>query len=397
MPPSNGKILVVDDQIEMVRLLADQLTDEGYFVELAGGGREALKAIASASFDLVLTDLRMKDVDGFDVLATVRARAPFVPVIVMTAFGTSETASEAARRGAHHHLDKPFRLDELLLHVESALDERHMAEQLALRRDLDGIVSVEPSALPARRRAISWDREAGARIPAASKDSPSFAWAVGGTEASALREILTDVLDEIGVKVMRPASIEARAGASRRSDRPDFVLAITRQDDPSVVEDARRLADDASVLVVLARGTRHRLRATSTAAELARDPEDPLLRVQAEVLRLLERLRRSAKPVRGSGSFFRIGERGRAAIAILRQRALHGGAGPIPEDAEARLERAIQLDLDMDRLRGTLAPAGAFTFGLHARVELTLLRLLTSEIGLLERAIRSDGSPSGRG
>jgi hypothetical protein len=75
----------------------------------------------------------------------------------------------------------------------------------------------------------------------------------------------------------------------------------------------------------------------------------------------------------------------------------HGGVGPIPADAEARLERAIQLDLDMERLRGTPTPASAFTFGLHARVELTPLRLLTSEIGLLERAIRSDVSPSGRG
>jgi CheY-like chemotaxis protein len=418
MPPSNGKILVVDDQIEMMRLLADQLADAGYSVDLAGGGREALAVIASGAFDLVLTDLRMKDVDGFDVLGTVRARAPFVPVIVMTAFGTSETASEAARRGAYHHLTKPFQLADLLLHVEGALDERRAAARSALRRDLDGIVSIDLHALQdpyARRPAVSrglatargacssWDPEAG---PArGAKPSPTLAWMVGGAGAAHLQEILTELLDEIEVKVMKPPATfrttlatEARAGTSRRADRPDLVLAIARPDDLTTVADARRIAEDVPVLVILSRGAPHRPRGVGPASsEGARDPEGPLLRVQAEIVRLLEYRGQPTTPARSPTILFRLGARGRAAMAALRQRALHGGAGSIPADAETRLERAIQLDLDMDRLRGTPAPTGAFTFGLHARVELTLLRLLTSEIGLLERAIQGDITSSGRG
>jgi two-component system, NtrC family, response regulator HydG len=124
-----GRILVVDDHPEMVRLLADQLDDAGYHVELAESGRAALAVAEKRLPDVVLTDLRMEEVDGFDVLAGMRALDPTVPVLIMTGFGAIDSAIEAIKRGAYHYLTKPFRLEEVLLYVERALSDRRLRDQ----------------------------------------------------------------------------------------------------------------------------------------------------------------------------------------------------------------------------------------------------------------------------
>ena len=127
--PAEARILVVDDHVEMGRLLADQLQDVGYAVELSTSGAEAVAAVRARPFEVVLCDLRMKDVDGFDVLAAARAADPALPVLIMTAFGAVESAVEAMKRGAYHYFTKPFRLDEVLLHVQRALDQRRLREE----------------------------------------------------------------------------------------------------------------------------------------------------------------------------------------------------------------------------------------------------------------------------
>ena len=127
--PPKARILVVDDHPEMVRLLADQLDDAGYHVELAESGRAALAAAEKRLPDVVLTDLRMEEVDGFDVLAGMRALDPTVPVLIMTGFGAIDSAIEAIQRGAYHYLTKPFRLEEVLLYVERALADRQLRDQ----------------------------------------------------------------------------------------------------------------------------------------------------------------------------------------------------------------------------------------------------------------------------
>ena len=132
------RILVVDDHTEMARLVAERLGDAGYAVDLAGGGREALQKIHAELPDLVITDLRMMEVDGFDVLAGVHEVDPDVPVIVMTAFGAIETAVEAIKRGAYHYLTKPFQLNEVIVFVERALADRNVRNvNAALRRDAE--------------------------------------------------------------------------------------------------------------------------------------------------------------------------------------------------------------------------------------------------------------------
>ncbi len=133
--PVKARLLVVDDHLEMARLIADVLSESGYQVDVADRGRTAVELLEKRMPDAVITDLRMEDVDGLDILQAVKALDPTVPVIIMTAFGAIEDAVEAMRKGAHHYLTKPFEIGEIVAHVERALIEQQLArENRALRR-----------------------------------------------------------------------------------------------------------------------------------------------------------------------------------------------------------------------------------------------------------------------
>ena len=136
-------VLIADDHVEMARLIADRLADDGWRAQVVDGGAAARAALAAGAPDLVITDLRMADVDGLDVLDAARAADPDLPVIVMTAFGAIETAIESMRRGAWHYLVKPVRLDELALHAARALEHR------TLRRDNRQLRALRPQGLAA--------------------------------------------------------------------------------------------------------------------------------------------------------------------------------------------------------------------------------------------------------
>jgi two-component system response regulator HydG len=128
-PSAKGRVLVVDDHPNMVQLLSDKLTSVGYVVEMAQSGAAALAAAAARPPDLVLSDLRMEEVDGFDVLSGIHGIDPTIPVLIMTAFGGIDTAIEAIKRGAYHYLTKPFRLEEVLVFVERALGDRRLRDE----------------------------------------------------------------------------------------------------------------------------------------------------------------------------------------------------------------------------------------------------------------------------
>jgi DNA-binding NtrC family response regulator len=130
--PPGGRVLVVDDQRNMRATTAMVLRQAGHAVEEAEDGAAALERLQACSYDVVLTDLRMPNVDGMEVLRLVRQLAPQTQVIVMTAYGTIEAAVEAMRRGAYDFLSKPFKEDELLLRVGKALELR----RLVVERDL---------------------------------------------------------------------------------------------------------------------------------------------------------------------------------------------------------------------------------------------------------------------
>jgi two-component system response regulator HydG len=139
MPERRHRVLVVEDDPEMLALVCEHLEGEGYTVVGAGRGAEAIARLRSGEFDVVLTDLRMPDVDGMDVLRASRETQREAPVILFTAFGSIETAIQAIRQGAYDYVAKPFALDEISLLVGRALEDRRLrAENLSLRQELEG-------------------------------------------------------------------------------------------------------------------------------------------------------------------------------------------------------------------------------------------------------------------
>jgi len=136
---TSAQILVVDDNEDMVRLLAEQLSDAGYGVETATSGVQAVAAIRKQVFDAVVSDLRMGKVDGFDVLEAVREVDPAIPVLIMTAFGGVEGAVEAMKKGAYHYFTKPFRIEEMRLALQRALADRRLRDEVRLLRQTSGV------------------------------------------------------------------------------------------------------------------------------------------------------------------------------------------------------------------------------------------------------------------
>jgi two-component system response regulator HydG len=139
MPEQRHKVLVVEDDPEMLALMCEHLEGEGYTAVGMGRGAEAIARLKADEFDVVLTDLRMPDVNGMDVLRAVREARQDVPVILVTAFGSIETAIQAIRQGAYDYVTKPFALEEISLLVGKALEDRRLrAENVSLRRELEG-------------------------------------------------------------------------------------------------------------------------------------------------------------------------------------------------------------------------------------------------------------------
>jgi two-component system response regulator HydG len=122
-------VLVVDDSAEMVATLERYLGEHGWDVETALGGAEALEMFARAPVDVVLTDLRMKGMDGIDVLEGIRRADLQTPVVLMTAFGTVESAVDAIQRGAFNYVTKPFKMAAVRLMLERAVGERRPRSQ----------------------------------------------------------------------------------------------------------------------------------------------------------------------------------------------------------------------------------------------------------------------------
>lgn len=120
----SGRILVVDDEKSMCEFLEIMLTREGYEVSLSQSGQEACDFIEKEKFDLVITDIRMKGVDGIGVLRKAKAVDPGVIVILISAFATAETAVEAMKEGAYDYIPKPFKVREFKRLVREAFRNR---------------------------------------------------------------------------------------------------------------------------------------------------------------------------------------------------------------------------------------------------------------------------------
>ena len=134
---ADATILVVDDERSMRDLLAIMLKREGYEVTTADGGEAALAALKGTGFDLVITDLRMRGMDGLGVLRAAKELDPQAVVLVVTAFASTETAVEAMKLGAYDYITKPFKLEEIRLIIAKALERKRLHEEnAALKRQL---------------------------------------------------------------------------------------------------------------------------------------------------------------------------------------------------------------------------------------------------------------------
>ncbi|HXF59893.1 MAG TPA: response regulator, partial [Candidatus Saccharimonadales bacterium] len=126
--PQRPAMLVVDDDPGASSLLREVFLQEGYDVTLASRGAEALELAAARPFDIVLSDVQLPDIDGIEVLRRIRRLKPDPTVILVTAYGTIETAIRALHEGAFDYVRKPFKLDEVRLCVERAMERRRLRE-----------------------------------------------------------------------------------------------------------------------------------------------------------------------------------------------------------------------------------------------------------------------------
>lgn len=132
-----SRILVVDDETSMRELLEITLRKEGHRVTMAESGKKAVEAFSKAAYDLVISDIKMPDMSGVEVLRVVKQSAPETPVIMITAYSSAETAVEALRLGAYDYIAKPFKIDELKVTIKNALEKQQLKEEVvSLKRTL---------------------------------------------------------------------------------------------------------------------------------------------------------------------------------------------------------------------------------------------------------------------
>jgi two-component system response regulator AtoC len=126
---TSAHLLVVDDDPVTVDLLKEVLSKEGYEVSTALSGEEAIAYGMDKLFDIIITDVRMGEKDGMEVLRFFKKSAPETTVIMITAFGSIETAIEAIREGAYDYISKPFKLEEIKFTIQRALEQRRLVQE----------------------------------------------------------------------------------------------------------------------------------------------------------------------------------------------------------------------------------------------------------------------------
>jgi DNA-binding NtrC family response regulator len=133
--PTKGRILIVDDEANARTALADLLRDDGWDVETAADGFKGLGKLSDFGPDVVLTDLKMPGCDGLEMMRKARALDPETVFVVMTAYGTIDSAVSAMQQGAEDYLTKPLQLDEMKLVVGRALDRRRLRAEAGMLRE----------------------------------------------------------------------------------------------------------------------------------------------------------------------------------------------------------------------------------------------------------------------
>ncbi len=138
-PRVSARVLVVEDDDAMRDLLVEELVDAGFVVAQARNGREGIEHVRRDPTDVVITDLRMPDIDGFDLIRDVRATSAPPHIIMITAFGSIDSAIRAVKLGAYDYITQPFEIEELVLVTDKALKERGLKARVGqLQREVEG-------------------------------------------------------------------------------------------------------------------------------------------------------------------------------------------------------------------------------------------------------------------
>lgn len=124
------KILVIDDDTNILEVIRMRLKSWGYYVTVATDGREAKAALSTTSFHLAIVDLRLFEEDGIELMEEIIRFHPDLPIIILTAHGSIESAVEAMRKGAYSYITKPFNNEDLSFHIENALEKQYVAREV---------------------------------------------------------------------------------------------------------------------------------------------------------------------------------------------------------------------------------------------------------------------------
>jgi len=135
MKNTKGRILIIEDEKSLKEVLRILLEEEGYEITAASNGLEGMDYIQNDIFDLVVTDIKMPKADGFEVLKKVKEISPSTIVIMITAFGTTESTIEAMKLGAYDYIHKPFKIDEIRHVIQKAFEKKNLSEELSLLRE----------------------------------------------------------------------------------------------------------------------------------------------------------------------------------------------------------------------------------------------------------------------
>ncbi len=263
MPSARAKILIVDDELIKRTILEDELRAAGYQVATAANPMEAEPILADTVFDVVLTDLRMPGQDGLSFLRNLKRRRPDQAAMVMTAYGTVDTAVEAMKIGAFDYLQKPFTTEELLLKLDKLLRFEDLAtENEALRRQL--ALRGDETRIIGQSEAI---RKMLARIHA-----------VAGTDATVLLVGESGTGKELAARIIHETS--------SRSVGP--FIAVSCAALPREIVEAELFGHEAGAFTGAARRHMGRLELAHNGTLFLDDVDDIPMSIQVKLLRVLQ-------------------------------------------------------------------------------------------------------------
>jgi len=198
------EILVVDDEASIVDMLSIVFGKEGYRVATARSCAEGLSRLESVLPDLVLTDVKMPDGSGFEILKRTRELAPAVPVVMITAYTTTKAAIEALKAGAYDYISKPFDVEELKHVVGRALERKRLAdENVALRQKIEKT---------AHGAVVGASRKMQALFDLVSRIGKTTSTVLISGESGTGKELIARAIHQASARVAAP---RARAGVGR--------------------------------------------------------------------------------------------------------------------------------------------------------------------------------------